>query len=255
MLGIYDMNIDTVLGYKDRLDIYKQSGFGEVSLYLDSRYQREGEDYVDIINYAREIGLDIKQVHIDYKISNLIAEDIDAYCDYVASKLKESLALGITYVVAHASKGDTPPVVDDRELNILKKMMKSFENEPIFLCLENVRNNENLDRVLSLGLPNIKVCFDLGHAHAYGDETTIYERYKARIICSHIHNNYGSDTHNIPSLGDIRVSDFVHSLSQISNSSNCLECFPTKEDGKPLQRSEFVSFVDKCYEWLRENCL
>lgn len=248
MLGIYDMNIDTTLGYKDRLDIYKKCGFSEVALYLDSGYQKDGENYTDIIHYAREIDLDIKQVHIDYKISNFITENIDAYCNYIASKLHEAVTLKIPYVVAHASKGNDPAVVSDKELNNFKIMMEKFKNEPVILCLENVRNNENLDRVSALNLPNIKVCFDLGHAHAYDNENTLYEKYKSHIISSHIHNNFGVDSHNIPRLGEIKVADFVKKLSQIPDSSNCLECFPEKESGNPLNKDEFLSFVEKCYK-------
>ena len=94
------------------------------------------------------------------------------------------------------------------------------------LCLENVKNNNNLDSILSLNLPNVKVCFDLGHAHCYGDEDKLFEKYKNKIICSHLHNNFGKDTHNLLTNGEINYFPFLQKLSSINNSSNCLECFP-----------------------------
>ena len=72
MFGIYDIDKATTLNYKERLDIYKNIGFNEVALYLDNNYLKKTETYDQIINYAKEINLQINQVHVDYKISNLI---------------------------------------------------------------------------------------------------------------------------------------------------------------------------------------
>ena len=105
MIGIYDINTSSNLNYKERLNIYKKCGFQEIALYLDSNYQYNNENYIEIINYAKEIGLQIRQAHIDWKISNLICDtDSDEYFDYVETKLKEAHHLDIKYVVAHASQ-------------------------------------------------------------------------------------------------------------------------------------------------------
>ena len=70
--GIYDINDSPHLSYKERLDIYKDVGFKEIGIYLDNNYMKNDENYRDIIKYANNINLKIKQVHLDYKISNLI---------------------------------------------------------------------------------------------------------------------------------------------------------------------------------------
>ena len=67
-LGIYDLNESSLLDYKERINIYKEVGFTSVGVYLDDNYMANDENYLDIIEYARSIGLDINQVHIDYKI-------------------------------------------------------------------------------------------------------------------------------------------------------------------------------------------
>ena len=116
----------------------------------------------------------------------------------------------------------------------------------VVLCLENVRNNNNLDSLLQLNLPNVKMCFDLGHAHCYGDENVLYNKYQDKIACSHLHNNTGKDTHELLNVGDIDYMKFLNLLSCVSGASNCLECFPPY--GSKLTRSEFVEFVQKCYD-------
>ena len=127
MFGIYDLNECSDLNYKQRLDIYKNVGFQEVALYIDERYNNASENYVDIIDYAKKIGLKVNQVHIDYKISNLICdESTNEYFDYVSSKLVEAIKLGVKYVVAHASMGDNPPEINDVQIRKFENMMRGF---------------------------------------------------------------------------------------------------------------------------------
>ena len=105
-IGIYDLNECSYLNYKERLEIYKRVGFTSVGLYLDNNYMSNREEYEDIIEYARKLGLEVNQVHIDYKISNMICEDKETYFNYVEKKLRECIKSKIPYLVLHASKGD-----------------------------------------------------------------------------------------------------------------------------------------------------
>lgn len=246
MLGLYDLNECTNLGYRERLEIYKSVGFDEVALYLDSNYNRPEENYVDIIKYARSIGLAVNQVHIDYKIANSICDDSTSiYFDYIREKLEESESLQIPYIVTHASKGDTPPKITQLGLSRLSQTMQKFENRDVYLCIENVRNNSNLDKIISLGLQNVAVCFDVGHAHCYSNEYSLFKKLKSHIRCSHIHNNNGEDTHNTPFEGEIDCNYFTARLSKIEGTSNCLECYPPR--GHKLDKSAFIAFVEKLY--------
>jgi sugar phosphate isomerase/epimerase len=110
--------------------------------------------------------------------------------------------------------------------------------------MENVRNNTNLEKIVN-GIKNVKVCFDLGHAHAYANETQLFEKFKDEIQCSHLHNNFGKDTHNALSNGEINYKIFLEKLSKIENSSNCLECFISQDT--PVTLQDFVNFVKMCY--------
>ena len=244
-LGIYDLTDCSTLGFKDRLLIYKKAGFEEIGLYLDQNYMQKGENYVEIINYAREMDLKIKQVHIDYKISNLICDkETDEYFEYLEEKAKECKFFGIPYLVLHASKGDIPPVVDDMQLKKLTNVTKRYPE--VTFCFENVRNNANLEKILNLKQKNIKMCYDLGHAHAYGNERELFEKFKKYIICSHLHNNYGKDDHNTLKDGEIDYMPILKELTKIKNSSNCLEMFPKR--GEPLSKKDFEKFVKSCLD-------
>ena len=249
MIGIYDLDGCTDLDFKERLKIYKDCGFLEVALYLDKNYNKENENYEDIINFAKNIGLCVKQVHIDYKISNLICdENSNEYFDYVSKKLNEAKTLDIPFVVAHASMSNEPPRIGDKQINKFKSMMEQIDG--VTLCLENVRNNYNLKKLLDLNLKNVKMCFDLGHAHCYGNEKELFEEFREKIITSHLHDNIGKDDHRILGFGEIDYKNIIKNLVNIKNSSNCLECFP--EYGKRLSRKDFIDFVKTCYEKIKD---
>ena len=128
MIGIYDLNTCSNLDYKERVDTYKKVGFQEIALYLDQDYQSNNENYIDIIKYAREIGLKISQVHIDWKISNLICDNTTSqYFDYILGKLNEAKALDIPFVIAHASQSNTPPKVSTEQLEKFKNVINQFK--------------------------------------------------------------------------------------------------------------------------------
>ena len=124
-------------------------------------------------------------------------------------------------------------------------MMNSFQNKNIYLCLENVRNNHNLKQILNLDLDNVKMCFDLGHAHCYDNVEKLFNETQSHIICAHIHNNHGTDEHLIPNQGEINYQYYINLLKQIKNCSICLECFPSKNS--ILNKDEFTKFIKACF--------
>lgn len=243
-IGIYDINTSSNLNYKERLDIYKEAGFKEIGLYLDDNYMSNNEKYSDIIEYAKSIDLEIKQVHLDYKISNLIcSKDSNEYFDYLENKIKESIRYSIPLLVVHASKGDNPPLIDSINLNKLKDLANKYPNTVI--CFENVRVNDNLEKILNLNIKNLKMCYDLGHAHCYNNEFDLLTKYKDNIICAHLHNNTGNDSHFKLSEGDIDYKRIIEFLKETNVISSCLECFPPR--GVTLDKSSFKEFIISCY--------
>ena len=243
-IGIYDLNECSSLNYKDRLSIYRDCGFTSVGLYLDDKYMANGENYVEIINEARRIGLKVNQVHVDYKISNLICDDnSDEYFIYVEEKLEECVKLKIPYMVLHASKGEDAPRLTELAIKRLKELMSKYSDREVCLCFENVRDNRNLDEIMNLDINNMGMCYDMGHAYCYSDVYELAEKYFDKIKCSHLHNNYKSDTHNTLFDGEIDSKSVISKLNK--NIDNCLEVFPKR--GDHLSEEQFVEFVKNNY--------
>lgn len=246
-IGIYDLNECSTLDYKKRIEIYKSCGFTSVGVYIDENYMSNGESYIDIINYAKNVGLEVNQVHVDYKISNLICDDSsNTYFEYVEKKIKECVELKIPYIVLHASKGDDAPILKEEGIEKLKDLMKKYEKSGVCLCFENVRDNRNLAAIMSINIEGIGMCYDLGHAYCYDDVYSLFEKYKNKIKCTHLHNNYRSDTHNLLSDGEIDCKNVISLINGNEKIDNCLEIFPKR--GKVLSEEEFILFVKNCYK-------
>jgi len=246
IFGIYDINLATNLNFKKRLDIYKQNGFLEVALYLDNKYLDKGENYLDIINYAKQINLKVKQVHLDYKNANDICNINSEIFKYLESKIKESEILNIQNVIIHPSSGYNPPIISQECLNKIYQISLNYPS--VNLCFENVKNNTNLEKILNLNLQNIKMCYDLGHAHSYSNENELLNKFHSKIACSHLHNNFGNDEHLILSEGEINYKPIVEKILKIST-SNCLECYPPRST--ILSDNSFIEFVKRCYNSIK----
>lgn len=242
--GIYDLTHCSTLDYKTRIDIYKKIGFQEIALYLDQNYMQGDENYLDIIKYVKDCNLKIGQVHLDYKNANMICDEAsNEYFEYLHQKALECENLSIPRMVIHSSRGFNPPEISDVQLEKIKSLAKKHKN--ILFCFENLKNITNLEKILNLDIPNIKMCYDIGHANAYCKGQNLLEKFKDKIACSHLHNNFGQDDHNILTNGEIDYLPIIKQLNALPDTSNCIEAFP---DGENLTTEQFTKFVSDCYK-------
>lgn len=245
-LGIYDIGeCGTGLNIIERFEIYKSAGFTHVGFYLDNDYL-DGENYVNMIDTAKSIGLKIDQVHLDYKNANMICEEREnEYFRYIESKIAECIKYGIPHVVLHASKGNEPPLISNFGLNKVVFFDKILNGSDTKLCFENVRNNTNLDLILNLKLNNIGVCFDSGHAYCYSNSVLFLTKYQDTIYCTHLHDNSGTDTHEMIGEGKVHFDEIYPLLNKTKRHVDYLECFMPK--GVRANKDMFKSFVGDCY--------
>lgn len=245
-VGIYDIGKVCDISIKERFEIYKKCGFEYVGFYMDNSYIDDGEDYIDMLHIAKDVGLKIDQLHLDYKMSNMMADTMDNdYIRYIIDKINEAKLYNIPYLVLHASMGNTPPDMSEYMPNRLYDIDKLLDDSDTKLCFENVRCNNNLDKIMDINLSNFGICFDSGHANCYSDSLKFLEKYSDKILCTHLHDNMGTDTHDIIFNGNIDWSKVYPLIERSNRGIDYLECFPPR--GAKLNRKEFVEFVQNCY--------
>lgn len=247
-LGIYDIGkCGSTLTAEERFKIYKDCGFTHIGFYLDNNYLDVGETYDNLVKLAHKYGLIIDQVHLDYKNSNMVELSADNdYLNYIELKINECKKYGIKHIIVHSSMGNNPPAISDFVLNKLRIFDKTMEDCDINLCFENVRVNNNLYKIMEQNYNNIFICFDSGHAHCYIDEENFLNTYKNKIVCTHLHDNFGDkDLHLVISKGNINWKNISNLLSKTKRQVDYLECFPNRDE--TLDYNKFVEFVTNAY--------
>ena len=85
-----------------------------------------------------------------------------------------------------------------------------------------------------------------GKVLTYDNEFNLLNKYKDYIVCAHLHNNNGIDSHNRLSQGEIDYKAVLKELFKTPIKSACLECFPPK--GTMFDKDGFKQFIKECYK-------
>ena len=115
------------------------------------------------------------------------------------------------YLIVHMGLAD-----EEYDLRKFDAAFTSIEHLRIFakergaqVLLENIPNElSTAERLLSFihytRMDNLKLCFDVGHAHMLGNALEAFEALKDRIASTHVHdNNKEKDDHLVPFEGEI----------------------------------------------------
>ena len=100
----------------------------------------------------------------------------------------------------------------NRILKICNKAKKlnmkiAFENTKIKGYQEYILNNIDLD--------NVGFCYDSGHDHCHFKDSFNFELFKNKILCTHLHDNYGEeDDHLIPYDGNLDFDYVINGLKK-----------------------------------------
>lgn len=117
---------------------------------------------------------------------------------------------------------------EEYELRKFDAAFTSIEHLRIFakergaeVLLENIPNELSTpERLLSFihytRMENLKICFDVGHAHMVGSVKDAFQTLKDRIISTHVHdNNKEKDDHLLPFDGNINWEETVRDFRSL----------------------------------------
>jgi sugar phosphate isomerase/epimerase len=137
--------------------------------------------------------------------------------DEIKRALEIAETIPFRYLIQHL--GVTGEEFDERKIDYafsaLEEINLFARQRGVEVLLENTPNDlANADRLLmflNVTHLNINVCFDVGHAHMYGDIDNEYRVLKARIRSTHVHDNNGfDDAHLYPNSGG--SIDWAHTM-------------------------------------------
>lgn len=178
----------------------------------------------DVCRKFREHGIEIRTMHAPFGSNDnlsAVKEDnrIKAVRSHEDALLKAS-AGNIEIMVVHpgvSSKEEEREEMNYALIDSLEEITEFAKEVGVKLALENMlpehpgdEPDELLYFINAIDSPWLRICFDTGHAHVYGDMRKAFEKFKELIISFHVQDNDGTrDLHLQPGYGTIDWQDFI----------------------------------------------
>lgn len=99
-------------------------------------------------------------------------------------------------------------------------MVEYAEKKNVVIAFENQRKLGNLSCIFERyqNASNVGFCFDSGHEHCFTVNIPFLNFYAEKVICTHIHDNFGKksgDVHLLPFDGDYDFKVMMERLSEV----------------------------------------
>jgi len=216
---------------------------------------------------AREMGLQVPYVHLDYSGANdLWAKGLSnkRYIDNVISQLETCAKFGIRVAVTHATRGSAsvlalPP--NEHGLESMKIILEKAKKLGIKIALENCDepNFKNFQYLLdNIDSEWLGLCYDAGHHNLYNPDFPLLEKYGDRILAVHLHDNmmdweygydYTRDMHYMPFDGKIDYEKVMKKIAKTPyNNAIMLEIHKNSTDEPKIYKDmSYQEFLGTAY--------
>jgi sugar phosphate isomerase/epimerase len=211
----------------DHLAVAARAGFAGVELFSSGGHfnYRSPEQSRDLAHWLDQTGLGLHSVHAPMERSSgggreggapiSIAEldklrRIEAV-DEIKWTMELAERIPFRFLVVHVGTGREPldSRYQDAAFNSLEYLVVFAKQRGVTIALENtpgeLASSEALvDFLRQTRLGNLRLCFDIGHAHIGEGVDAAFDRMRDRVVTTHIHDNRGDrDDHLIPFEGAI----------------------------------------------------
>jgi sugar phosphate isomerase/epimerase len=204
MVGIYDW-----FGYdvsiSDRYKLIKEAGFDNVMLWWSEGFGR-GRDYQKGVQYARNAGLFIENIHTPVQEqNNLSLDNLDGESVFQCylQCINDCSEFNIPSMVIHLPEDKYP--INKLGMERVEGIINQAEEFNVNIAFENLGNIHNVAHVLNFtDSKKIGFCYDSCHHANYAIEDDLLGKYGNRLMAIHLHDNGGEkNQHQLPFDGNI----------------------------------------------------
>ena len=202
-----------VLPIRERLQLIKSAGFDATSLWW------EGEDKHTQPDIAREIGLQIDNIHTPVNEHNLLwldGVDGEDYKNILISCVEDCRTHAIPTAVIHLTSFEGNTAVTDIGLTRIGEIIEIAQQKNVKLAFENLTALEHLTAVFErFTSPYIGFCYDSGHENYKHPSRDCLALYGNKLLALHINDNVGDgDIHMLPFDGTVDWNTKMQKLKQ-----------------------------------------
>lgn len=249
------LNNETVTA-KETVDAISKAGFKNVFVQY---YHRDNIDFdeLDIIDYCKQVGLNIIFCHLGYKHINdiwLEGEEGELVTQSYISDLDIMHEKNINMVCMHLTTKRQVPMYNELGIERLRRIVEHAKELGIKIALENTRYQGYLEYALeNIKEDNLGICLDVGHYHVHFDDKLNWDAFKNKIFAVHIHDNDKSlDQHLIPGEGTIDWKDVMSKLKEYGYSGQITLELYYRNDYLNMSIEEFYKKGYEVGKWLEE---
>lgn len=189
----------------------------------------EKERHARVAELLAKNGMEYETIHAPFGHINdmwLDCEGGEAMYRELTDCVDLCVLSGAPIIVVHLSSGQNPPPVTDIGRARFSELVDYADRKNIRIAFENQRKLSNIAWAMETFGEETSVgfCWDCGHEACFTPGTEYMQMFGKRLICTHIHDNFGvynQDDHLIPFDGvmdygqvaeHIRKSGFTGSL-------------------------------------------
>lgn len=249
MVNIYDW-FGYEVSIENRYKLIKAAGFDGVLLWWSDGFGR-GPYYRDSVQYARNAGLVIENIHTPVQGQDSLSFDnldgqslFNCYLQCII----DCAEFDIPTMVVHLPDDKYP--INELGFDRIKRIAQKAEEFNINVALENLRNIQNVISILdSVSSNKIGFCYDSCHHANYNSERDLLNKYGNCLMAIHLHDNGGArGQHQLPFDGFICWSTVMKKISETSyKGATALEPMNWGYENLSIQE-----FLGKAYEKAKE---
>ena len=151
-------------------------------------------------------GIRFETLHAPFDHINdiwLPGDDGDRMLSELKDCIDKCLMVGAPMAVVHLSSKQNPPTITDLGRGRFEELVAYAGKKGVKIAFENQRKLFNLAWALETFTPadGVGFCWDCGHEGCFTPEIQFMPLFGSRLICTHIHDNFGvfnDDSHLIP---------------------------------------------------------
>lgn len=219
------------IGMKKAAEFISKAGFTHLDYTPPVDLENWEEEFKNDIEIFKEYGFCVHQTHIPF---NRYGSYKDKHKMYIERVISAGEQLGVKYYAVHGDEFDFQNLEYSKEAALdynhnyfLPYVERAKRNgykiafETVFEDWDKPRFTSEADDLYNLiksyNDDAVVCCWDFGHGNiSFGQQAYgVIERFGSLIQCTHLHDNTGNDSHQLPMTGNINWKATIDSFKKI----------------------------------------
>ena len=213
----------------------------------------EMDKQMEIANLLAKHGMEYETLHAPSAgINNMWhpGEDGDNKLEQLCRCAEHAHAAGAGIIVVHLSSGEAAPPVTDIGRERFTLLAEYADKHNVRVAFENQRKVSNIAWAFET-FPkdsNVGFCWDCGHETAFAHGRQYMPLFGDRLICTHIHDNYGvfqQDKHMLPFDGTFDYHRFARQIREYGYTGSLMLEVDYKKSPELYGNLTYLEYVER----------